>query len=804
MNHQSNSLSELGIEGFSYNDLYDSYRLHDLLKEFDVFYENTDPEGFKSFDEYRRTYGEGKTNPQISEILIAAGRVLEGFVTKLFKIEGEVEILQARLDNEQLVMRFKQNFVKRGMIRKKDVPQDQSHSRLEELQAQYDSFKTGIFKELPWERDEELALAAVVEELLDATNGKFRENVLKMFEADAHEKAVISDHAKAALLWLEEYYFLRRFLKPESVRSWMSSWAPEKFDFNNLVKVERPNPGIPEILCTPAGNLHRRDGFKLTDNRGTMRESMKEIEYCMICHEREKDSCSHGIKEKTGEIKLNPLGIKLTGCPLHEKISEMHKLKGSGFSIGALAAITIDNPMCAGTGHRICNDCMKSCIFQKQEPVNIPKVETSILTDVLRLPWGFEIYALLTKWNPLKIARPAPLPYNGKKVLVVGLGPAGYTLCNHLLNEGFAVVGVEGLKIEPLKDILPELGGDLLKPIYDFSKEIERPLDERVLEGFGGVSEYGITVRWDKNFLTVMHLILERRSAFKILDGVRFGGTMTIDDAWKLGFDHIGMAAGAGRPTIISMKNNISRGIRKASDFLMALQLTGAAKKESLANLQVQLPAIVIGGGLTGTDTATETLAYYPVQVEKFAVRTDVLKAQIGEDAFWNMYDEEEVRIGKRFYEHGKLIQQERARAEAAREKPDFLPLLNEWGGVTLVYRKMLQDSPAYRLNHEEVIEALREGIHIAENLSPHEAVLDEHSAVKSVIFERHQKWEDGRYIDTGEKVELPARTVFVAAGTAPNLTYEHEYAGTFELDSRRQYFNAYQAIADAMNEVVQ
>ena len=54
------------------------------------------------------------------------------------------------------------------------------------------------------------------------------------------------------------------------------------------------------------------------------------------------------------------------------------------------------------------------------------------------------------------------------------------------------------------------------------------------------------------------------------------------------------------------MKNNLSRGIRKASDFLMALQLTGAYKHTSIANLQVSLPAIVIGGGLTAIDTATE------------------------------------------------------------------------------------------------------------------------------------------------------------------------------------------------------
>ena len=67
---------------------------------------------------------------------------------------------------------------------------------------------------------------------------------------------------------------------------------------------------------------------------------------------------------------------------------------------------TLDNPMCPGTGHRICNDCMKACIYQKQEPVNIPQVETGVLTDVLELPWGVEIYGLLTRWNPLNVRRP--------------------------------------------------------------------------------------------------------------------------------------------------------------------------------------------------------------------------------------------------------------------------------------------------------------------------------------------------------------------------------------------------------------
>src|SRR4029077_8499233 len=99
-----------------------------------------------------------------------------------------------------------------------------------------------------------------------------------------------------------------------------------------------------------------------------------------------------------------------------------------------------------------CNDCMKSCIFQKQDPVNIPQAETGILTDMLRLPLGFEVWSLLTRFNPLNPARPVALPYNGKNVLVVGLGPAGYTLAHYLANEGFGVVAIDGLKIEPAPD----------------------------------------------------------------------------------------------------------------------------------------------------------------------------------------------------------------------------------------------------------------------------------------------------------------------------------------------------------------
>jgi NADPH-dependent glutamate synthase beta subunit-like oxidoreductase/NAD(P)H-flavin reductase len=502
------------------------------------------------------------------------------------------------------------------------------------------------------------------------------------------------------------------------------------------------------------------------------------------------------MHDKHGALKKNPLGVALAGCPLDEKIGEMHVLRKGGDSLAALAMVVVDNPMLPGTGHRICNDCMKGCIFQKQEPVNIPQAETGVLTDVLGMPWGFEIYGLLTRWNPLNRARPFALPYRGRNVLVVGLGPAGYTLSQHLLNDGFGVVGIDGLKIEPLRADL--MGADAWPPraVKSWS-ELAVRLDERPLAGFGGVAEYGITVRWDKNFLTALYLTLARRATFRVYGGVRFGGTLDAEGAFDLGFDHIALAAGAGKPTIIDVKNNLIRGVRKASDFLMALQLTGGFKKDSLANLQVRLPAIVIGGGLTGIDTTTEAAAYYPIQVEKFLARWEALLEAHGGDeaAAWKTFDGEEAVVAREFLEHGRAVRAERGRAAAAGEAPDLAKLVNAWGGVSLVYRRSMKDSPAYRLNHEEITKFHEEGVRFIEKLSPVAFIPDETGAVKGVEFERHEPvGEGGTWKKVDGNVTLPARSVFVAAGTQPNITYEHERPGTFQIEPRTKSFRPFVA----------
>lgn len=117
-----------------------------------------------------------------------------------------------------------------------------------------------------------------------------------------------------------------------------------------------------------------------------------------------------------------------------------------------------------------------------------------------------------------------------------------------------------------------------------------------------------------------------------------------------MGFDHIALCMGAGKPTVLDIPNNLARGVRQASDFLMALQLTGAAKHDSLANLQLRLPAVVVGGGLTAIDTATEALAYYVEQVDKFLARYDVLEASLGRDKLRERWTDEDHEIADEFW----------------------------------------------------------------------------------------------------------------------------------------------------------
>ena len=193
------------------------------------------------------------------------------------------------------------------------------------------------------------------------------------------------------------------------------------------------------------------------------------------------------------------------------------------------------------------------------------------------------------------------------------------------------------------------------------------------------------------------------------------------------------------------MPNGLARGVRQATDFLMALQLTGAAKMSSIANLQIRLPVVVIGGGLTAIDTATESLAYYVRQVEKFAAALPHAgrRARRGGGA-------RRLDRGGSARSPTSSSRTPRRSAPSARpppregRAPRLAELLDSWGGATIAYRRRLIDSPSYTLNHEEVAKAMEEGVRFAEGLTPLAVEVDRfgHAAgLRCKTRRRHAKW---------------------------------------------------------------
>ncbi|MCL4746608.1 MAG: hypothetical protein KJZ83_14515, partial [Burkholderiaceae bacterium] len=483
-------------------------------------------------------------------LLLEVSPQVDAFVAELFAISDELADLRDRHDELEPLFRVKWKFVKRQALLKVSA-NDLAGFDAPAARARIETWLGEDF--------EELAFARAVLAWQDDETAAERVDLAMRFSA----WAVLTPegqfaHGKGVL-----------FRQPGKV-------DPQSL----LAHAHHDDAGGVRSFTIDPKHIRRREGFALTDRGTDLRGALDEANYCIWCHNQGKDSCSKGLTEKPdaqgrAAFKRTVFGVKLAGCPLEERISEFQWLKARGYAISALATITIDNPTVAATGHRICNDCMKSCIYQKQTPVDIPQAETRTLKDVLELPWGFEIYSLLTRWNPLNLRRPLPAPASGYKVLVAGMGPAGFTLAHHLMNDGHAVVGIDGLKIEPLA---PRLSGVdrhgarvAFDPIEDIG-ELYEPLEARTMAGFGGVAEYGITVRWNKNFLKLVRMLLERRESFLMAGGVRFGGTLGVDDAFALGFDHVALAMGAGRPTTLDIPNGLARGVRTASDFLMALQ----------------------------------------------------------------------------------------------------------------------------------------------------------------------------------------------------------------------------------------
>ena len=209
----------------------------------------------------------------------------------------------------------------------------------------------------------------------------------------------------------------------------------------------------------------------------------------------------------------------------------------------------------------------------------------------------------------------------------------------------------------------------------------------------------------------------------------------------------------------------------------MALQLTGAAKLSSIANLQLRLPVVVIGGGLTAIDTATESLAYYVRQVEKFAARYRTLVAERGEAAVRAAWNAEEAGHRRRV---PGACRGDRGRARRGGRRAGR----RDCAAARCLGRRDDRLSPP--ADRQPVLHAEPRGSGQGDGGSgPLRRRADAARGRGGRVRPRRRPAPDARRRIGGV---LPARAILVAAGTQPNTVLARE-DGRIRLDGR--YFQA-------------
>ena len=248
------------------------------------------------------------------------------------------------------------------------------------------------------------------------------------------------------------------------------------------------------------------------------------------------------------------------GCPVEIGIPTFIKLLKEKKFAEAIAEIRKKNALPAVCG-RVCpqeEQCQQCCVVGKiGEPVNVGRLER-FLADWER-ERGFVI--------------PEKVPPTGKRVAVVGAGPAGLTVAAELVKLGHEVVMFEALHLP------------------------------------GGVLVYGIPeFRLPKSIVRAEVDYIEKLGVNLCL-GYLVGRTHTIPELLKNGIDAVFIGSGAGLPQFMGLPGENLGGIYSANEFLIRVNLMKAyAFPEYDTPIRVGKHVVVIGGGNVAMDSARSAL----------------------------------------------------------------------------------------------------------------------------------------------------------------------------------------------------
>lgn len=245
------------------------------------------------------------------------------------------------------------------------------------------------------------------------------------------------------------------------------------------------------------------------------------------------------------------------GCPVSVDIPGFIHLISEGDFIGAAQKIKETNLLPSVCG-RVCpqeEQCEQVCVVAKiDKPVAIGRLERFV-ADYEREQGAVEL--------------PKVAPSTGKKVAVVGSGPAGITVSYELLQAGHKVTIFEALH---------ELGGVLVYGIPEF--RLPKAIVAAEIET---IKKLGAEIKLNM-------LIGKTRTIDALLD--------------EDGFDAVFIGTGAGTPMFLNLPGENLNGISSANEFLTRVNLMKAYREEYTTPIKVGKKVAVIGAGNVAMDAA--------------------------------------------------------------------------------------------------------------------------------------------------------------------------------------------------------
>ena len=245
----------------------------------------------------------------------------------------------------------------------------------------------------------------------------------------------------------------------------------------------------------------------------------------------------------------------VSGCPVNVQIPEFISLIADGRFEEAYEKIIETNSLPAVCGC-VCpqeTQCEEKCVRGiKGEPVGIGRLER------FAADWAMSN----TKRTYKKVSK------NGKKVAIVGSGPAGLSCAGDLIKMGYDVTIFEAFHLA---------GGVLVYGIPEF--RLPKSLVQKEIET---LLEQGVEIKTN----------------------MVIGKVLTIDEIFEEGYSAVFIGSGAGLPSFMHIPGENLNGVYSANEFLTRINLMKAYKEDAETPVMRGRSVAVIGGGNVAMDAA--------------------------------------------------------------------------------------------------------------------------------------------------------------------------------------------------------